>query len=140
MAGEDYIVALIDDPQTPPTVLERGLRMLRPDHPSLSIDRLRRFLARPEEALRIEAVRSLSQGNLPGRFELLAKLAEDRSASVPLPRRRSPAWLTTRTASESGCWLWRRTSSRYCGAKRSAGCADRAAGAGTLAPAPSQPR
>ncbi len=84
VAGEDYIAALIDDPQTPPTVLERGLRMLRPDHPSLSIDRLRRFLSRPEEALRIEAVRSLSQGNLPGRFELLAKLADDRSAAVPL--------------------------------------------------------
>ncbi len=84
VAGEDYIAALLRDPQTPAVVLERGLRMLRPDHPSLSIDRLRRFLTKPEEAVRIEVVRSLCQGVLPGRFELLAKLAEDRSASVRL--------------------------------------------------------
>jgi len=84
VAGEDYIAALLKDPQTPAAVLERGLRMLRPDHPALSIDRLRRFLSRPEEAVRIEAVRSLSQGRFPERFELLAKLAGDRSAPAPL--------------------------------------------------------
>jgi len=84
VAGEDYIAALLKDPQTPAGVLERGLRMLRPDHPALTIDRLRRFLTRPEEAVRIEAVRSLCQGSFPGRFELLAKLADDRSAAAPL--------------------------------------------------------
>jgi len=84
VAGEDYIAALLKDPQTPAVILERGLRMLRPDHPALTIDRLRRFLTRPEEAVRIEAVRSLSQGPLPGRFALLAKLADDRGAAAPL--------------------------------------------------------
>ncbi len=58
--------------------------MLRPDHPALTLDRLRRFLTGPDERLRIEAVRSLSQSTLPQRFELLAKLAGDPSASVSL--------------------------------------------------------
>jgi len=84
VAGEDYIAVLLKDPQTPARVLERGLRMLRPDHPALTVDRLRGFLARPEEAVRIEAMRSLCQAPFPGRFELLAKLAGDRSAPAPL--------------------------------------------------------
>jgi len=84
VAGEDYIVALLTDPQTPATVLHRGLRMLRPDHPALTLARLKRFLEAPEEAVRIKAVRSLCQGPLPGRFEVLARLAEDKNAPVPL--------------------------------------------------------
>jgi putative membrane-bound dehydrogenase-like protein len=84
VAGEDYIVALLSDAHTSAAVLERGLRMLRPDHPALTLDRLRRFLTRPEDAVRIEAARALSQSRLPGRFGILAKLAEDRRASASL--------------------------------------------------------
>jgi putative membrane-bound dehydrogenase-like protein len=84
VAGEDYIAELLKDPRTPAPVLERGLRMLRADHPVLTFDRLRRFLMRPEEGVRIEAVRSLCQGTLPGRRELMAKLADDLSASIRL--------------------------------------------------------
>lgn len=83
-AGEDYIVAILKNARTPATVLERGLRMLRPDHPALTLDRLQQFLTRPEEAVRIEAVRTLSQSGLPGRFDILAKLAEDAGANVSL--------------------------------------------------------
>jgi putative membrane-bound dehydrogenase-like protein len=83
-AGEDYIVALLRHPQTSAAVLQRGLRMLRPDHPALSLDRLRRFLTRPEEAVRLEAVRTMCQSPLSGRFEILAKLAEDQSAASSL--------------------------------------------------------
>jgi putative membrane-bound dehydrogenase-like protein len=84
VAGEDYIVALLTDPRTPATVLHRGLRMLRPDHPALTIARLERFLEGPEETVRIEAVRSLCQSPLPGRFAVLARWAEDKNAPVPL--------------------------------------------------------
>ena len=84
LAGEDYIVALLTDPQTPATVLHRALRMLRPDHPALTLARLKRFLDAPEETVRIEAVRSLCQSPLPGRFAILAHLAEDKTAPVPL--------------------------------------------------------
>jgi putative membrane-bound dehydrogenase-like protein len=84
LAGEDYVVALLNDPRTPAPVIPHALRMLRTDHPALTLERLRRFLTGPDERLRIEAVRSLSQSVLPRRFELLAKLADDQSASEPL--------------------------------------------------------
>ena len=84
VAGEDYIVALLNNPQTSTAVLERGLRMLRPNHPALTLNRLRRFLTTPDEAVRIEAVRTLCQCPLPGRFEVLARLAADQSASLSL--------------------------------------------------------
>jgi putative membrane-bound dehydrogenase-like protein len=84
LAGEEYIVAVLTDRQTPATVLHRGLRMLRPDHPALTLARLKRFVDAPDETVRIEAVRSLCQSPLPGRFAVLAQLAEDKNAPVPL--------------------------------------------------------
>jgi putative heme-binding domain-containing protein len=84
LAGEEYIARLLKDPQTPPAVSRRGLRMLRPDHPILTLALLNRFLAAPDEPTRIEAARSLSQSPLAGRFEVLASLAADAQAPTPL--------------------------------------------------------
>ena len=84
MAGEDYIVALLRDSRTSASVLERGLRMLRPNHPALTLDRLRRFVTGNDQGVAIEAVRTLSQSSSPGRFAVLSKLAMDRNASLPL--------------------------------------------------------
>ena len=84
MAGEDYIVALLRDSRTSAPVLERGLRMLRPNHPALTLDRLMRFATGNVEGIAIEAVRTLSQSQSPGRFAVLSKLATDRNAPLPL--------------------------------------------------------
>jgi putative membrane-bound dehydrogenase-like protein len=84
MAGEDYIAALLRDSRTSPLVLERGLRMLRPGHPALTLDRLRRFITGKVEGVAIEAVRTLSQSPSPARFAILSKLATDGNASLPL--------------------------------------------------------
>ncbi len=84
MAGEDYIVALLTNSRTSAAVLERGLRMLRPSHPALTLDRLRRFVTGNAEGVAIEAVRTLSQSPSSARFAVLSKLATDRSASLPL--------------------------------------------------------
>lgn len=81
VAGEDYIANLLWKPDTPAPVLRRGLRMLRPDHPALTTKLLERLLKSPDEAVRIEAVRSLSQGSRTGRFAILAQLADDPTAS-----------------------------------------------------------
>jgi putative membrane-bound dehydrogenase-like protein len=81
VAGEDYIAALLSKPATPPAVERRALRMLRPDHPVLTIDRFRRLVKSPDEGVRIEAVRSLSQSGQTDRFGILAELADDRSIS-----------------------------------------------------------
>ena len=45
VAGEDFIAALLADAKTPAVVLRRGLRLLRPDHPALTLALLKRFLA-----------------------------------------------------------------------------------------------
>jgi putative membrane-bound dehydrogenase-like protein len=84
LAGEDYIVGLLNDPHTSANVLERGLRMLRPGHPALTLDRLRRLATANDQAVAIEAVRTLSQSSIPGRFALLSKLALDRNIAVSL--------------------------------------------------------
>jgi putative membrane-bound dehydrogenase-like protein len=84
ITGEDYIVGLLNDPRTSAGVLERGLRMLRPDHTALTLDRLRRLATGSEKAVAIEAVRTLSQSSIPGRVAFLSKLALDRNVSLPL--------------------------------------------------------
>jgi putative membrane-bound dehydrogenase-like protein len=81
LAGEDYIAALLRKPSTPPAILRRGLRMLRPDHPTLTVALLERLIASSDDATRIEAVRSLAKGRLERRFAVLARLASDPSAS-----------------------------------------------------------
>ena len=81
IAGEDYVAALVKDERTSGQVLQQALRMLRPDHPALSIDRFKRLLEQRSEEVRIEVIRSLCQSPRRGRFEILAKLAGDGSAS-----------------------------------------------------------
>jgi putative membrane-bound dehydrogenase-like protein len=83
-AGEDYVAAIVRDAQASATLVHRALRILRPDHPALTLSRYKRFLTSPEEAVRIEAVRSLSHSPLAGRFDILASLAEDHSAPSAL--------------------------------------------------------
>ncbi len=84
IAGEEYVATLLKDARTPAPVLQQALRMLRPDYPSLTLDRLNRLLNHESEAVRIEAVRSLCQSPRRGRFEILARLADDRLASLAI--------------------------------------------------------
>ena len=76
-AGESYVAALLTDPKTPPSVLARALRMLRGDHPAITLERLREWLKSSDDQVRIEAVRTLRESTLPGRFETLATIAGD---------------------------------------------------------------
>jgi putative membrane-bound dehydrogenase-like protein len=84
IAGEGYVAALLKNPRTPPAVLQHALRMLRPDHPSLTMDLFRRLLNAESEPVRIEAVRSLCQSPRPGRFEILGRLARDHGVSLAI--------------------------------------------------------
>jgi putative membrane-bound dehydrogenase-like protein len=84
LSGEEYIVSLLKNSGTPSAVLRRGLRMLRPDHPSLTLARLKHFLDSSDPSIRIEAVRSLSQSPHAGRFDLLAKLAGEAATPEPV--------------------------------------------------------
>ena len=76
LSGEEYIVALLNKANTPAAVVRRGLRMLRPDHPSLTVGAPRA---------------------LPG---LTRRVDPDRGRSQPLPE---PARQPFRSAGQT-CW------------------------------------
>jgi putative heme-binding domain-containing protein len=83
-AGEQYIVRALDDDKTTLEVRRWSLRMLRADHPALSLDRLRSYIAGDDPALRLEAVRTLRDSPHAGRMDLLAQIAADVQNPVDL--------------------------------------------------------
>ncbi len=87
-SGEQYIVLALEDPATSPEARRWALRMLRPDHPLLTVDRLRQYLTGEDEALQLEAVRSLRDSRLAERDTLLAEVAGSDAYS---PRLRAEA-------------------------------------------------
>lgn len=74
-AGEEYVVRLLLAEATPPAIRARALRMLRPNHPALTPDRLKGWLASPDEVVQLEALRTLRESHLPGGDALLSELA-----------------------------------------------------------------
>lgn len=76
-AGESYVAALLTDPKTPPTVLARALRMIRPDHPAITLDRIGKWIETGTGDVPLEAVKTLRESTAPGRFAMLAKIAAE---------------------------------------------------------------
>jgi len=83
-AGEQYIVKALEDPKTSPEVVRWCLRMLRADHPLLSLDKLRGYLASSDGRLQLEAVRTLRDNTDPQRTTLLMEIAADEGRSSRL--------------------------------------------------------
>ncbi len=83
-AGEEYIARALLEPGTAPGVRRWALRMLRPDHPALSLARLEQFIAGDDPAMRLEALRSLRESKHPGRAALLAQIATSGNFSADL--------------------------------------------------------
>ncbi|HEY2146717.1 MAG TPA: PVC-type heme-binding CxxCH protein, partial [Pirellulales bacterium] len=75
--GEKYAANVLLDEQSSVEVRRLALQMLPPDHPALSIERLKGFLDSPDAALKLEAIRALRASPAPGRLALLADLARD---------------------------------------------------------------
>jgi putative membrane-bound dehydrogenase-like protein len=82
--GEEYVATLLKDPKTSATVVRRGLRLLRPNHPVLTLDLLKRFVSSADDSVRLEAVRTLGESTVSGRIDILGKIAADSTASLPL--------------------------------------------------------
>jgi putative membrane-bound dehydrogenase-like protein len=83
IAGEDLVAELFTRSSSP-AVLRRALRLIRPDHPAITLEMIQRFLDSADESLRLEAVRTLSAGTIEGRFEVLDTIAADPEAPEPL--------------------------------------------------------
>lgn len=77
IAGEEYVVRLLLADATPTAIRARALRMLRPNHPALSLDRLKGWMASPDETVRREAIRTLRESGLAGSDATLCELAAD---------------------------------------------------------------
>lgn len=77
--GQDFVAGLVKDPKTPVAVRRRALRILRPDHPALTLERLRDLARDSDPGVRLEAIRSLRESPQPGRIAILTDLARDES-------------------------------------------------------------
>jgi len=84
VAGEEYVARVLADPAMPTGVRRLALRMLRPDHPALTYQRLQELFAAGDEDLRLEVVRTLRDGPLAERTAWLSSLAADTERSVRL--------------------------------------------------------
>jgi putative membrane-bound dehydrogenase-like protein len=58
-SGEQFVARILGDSKQPPVFQAMALRMLRPDNPALTVSRLRAFLQKSDEGLRLEAMRTL---------------------------------------------------------------------------------
>ena len=82
--GDEYVAGVLTDPHASSAMHSLALRMLRPDHPALTIALMKSFLDSPDESLRAEAVRTLRGMHDAGRTALLAALAGDAHNSPSL--------------------------------------------------------
>jgi putative membrane-bound dehydrogenase-like protein len=85
IAGEEYVAGILKDEKQPVLFRTLALRMLRPDHPVLTVGLLSSMLQQPNEALRREVVRTLILRPDPQSQSLLRRLASDQS--LPMPQR-----------------------------------------------------
>ena len=76
-AGQEFVGALLLAPETTPEVRRRALRMLKADSPVLTEARLKGWIGADDPALRLEAIRTLREGSLPGRAAILGSIATD---------------------------------------------------------------
>ncbi|HEV3417890.1 MAG TPA: PVC-type heme-binding CxxCH protein [Pirellulales bacterium] len=83
--GESYAAKVLGDDQSSDAMRRLALRMLSPDHPALSIERLKGYLDSPDAALKLEAIKALRASPLPERFAVLADVA--RNAKRPADAR-----------------------------------------------------
>jgi putative heme-binding domain-containing protein len=83
-AGAEYAARFLKDPDQPAAFRALALRMLRPDHPAVTVGLLNQFLAGGDKGLRAEAVRALALRADGPAQELLRRLAADTKADAAL--------------------------------------------------------
>ncbi|MBC7855179.1 MAG: hypothetical protein IAF94_17240, partial [Pirellulaceae bacterium] len=82
-AGEEYVLKILSSGEIRPTAVRRfALRSLRPDHPQLTLELLKKLLKDSDAAIRLEAVRTIRQRPDAERWTELREIAmkEDLSA------------------------------------------------------------
>lgn len=83
-AGEEYVARLLLDDSTPAEIRRLALRILRADHPALTVELVTKLLADADEAIRLEAIRTLRQRPDSERWPQLREIAADEKAPAQL--------------------------------------------------------
>ncbi len=73
----DYFLDRLQDGKGPPTLRVLALQMIPANYPKLTLNLLRQLLSQNDAALRLEAVRTLSDHPNPGRESLLLDVVRD---------------------------------------------------------------
>jgi putative heme-binding domain-containing protein len=81
---ESHLVLILTDPGHSPAMRAYALRMLRPDHPALALSKLQEWVATGDDAIRLEALRSLSTSIQEPAQETLRNVAGDRRTSAAM--------------------------------------------------------
>jgi putative membrane-bound dehydrogenase-like protein len=82
-AGEEYVLKILDSGEDRPTAVRRfALRSLRPDHPQLTVELLKKLLKDADPAIRMEAVRTIRQRPDAERWTELREIAASESHSA----------------------------------------------------------
>ncbi len=76
-ASDQYCAAALLAESTPPEPRRWALRTLRPDHPSITSDRMKSWLSSDDQKLRLEAIRTLRDSQLADQQKLLWQIAAD---------------------------------------------------------------
>jgi putative membrane-bound dehydrogenase-like protein len=76
-SGEEHVARIVKDPKQPAVFRSFGLRMLRPDHPALTVDLLKDMLYGDDAASRHEALRTLAMRADDASQQLLRGIAAD---------------------------------------------------------------
>lgn len=76
IAGDDYLAKILVDPNVALPVRKRALRMIKPEHPALTVDFLKKAIESGDPQYQLEAVRALRDIRDPKRFDLLRSLVQ----------------------------------------------------------------
>lgn len=76
IAGDDYLAKILVDPNVALPVRKRALRMIKPEHPALTVDFLKKAIESGDPLYQLEAVRALRDIRDPKRFDLLRSLVQ----------------------------------------------------------------
>ncbi|MEM8953424.1 MAG: PVC-type heme-binding CxxCH protein [Verrucomicrobiota bacterium] len=93
----ESLLSIVDDDSKPAELRAVSLRLIPPDYPELTLERLRNYLQSEDSGLQMEAIRTLQVHPDAGRERILSRIAGDKERS---PQQRAEAILGLATAGD----------------------------------------